>query len=552
MLLDDRKAQVFPTLTPVQLQFALRFASSPARRFAPGERVFDVGDRNTGFWLIVEGSIVASRRDGLGRESIFATCGPGQFSGEVSELGEQASIATASAAPEGCVAYQFDAPHLRALLIGSADIGEMMMRAFILRRAALLEGDGVGSVILGEAGAPDTVRLRGLLSRNAYPHSLIDIHDPDGKALVDRLAVHSDDLPILICPNGMLLKRPTNSQAGTGLGITPDLQPDTQFDVIVVGAGPGGLATAVYAASEGLSVLVLDTRSFGGQAGASSRIENYLGFPTGISGQALAARAFIQANKFGAQLAIPVSVVELDCSKPPLHRVALDSGISVYGRTVVVASGASYRRPEIQNLDRFESTSISYWATPIEATLCEGHDVVLVGGGNSAGQAAAFLAPHVKHLRLVVRSTGLDASMSRYLIDRIAATRNVELRVQTSVTGIFGTPQGALENVTLNCRQPQNTLQVDAQHLFLFTGADPNTRWLDRRITLDNKGFVLTGEVSRLPLETSSPGVFAIGDVRSGSTKRVAAAVGEGAAVVAQIHSVLANLPKELRSAATA
>jgi thioredoxin reductase (NADPH) len=541
MLLDDRKAQVFPTLTPVQLQFALRFASSPAKRFAPGEKVFGVGDRHAGVWLIVEGGIIATRRDGLGRESIFATCGPGQFSGEVSELGEQASIAAATAAPEGCLAYPFDAPHLRALLIGSADIGEMMMRAFILRRAALLEGNGAGSVILGDASAPDTVRLRGLLSRNAYPHSLIDIHGPDGKALVDRLAVHADDLPILICPNGMVLKRPTDSQAGTGLGITPDLQPDTQFDVIVVGAGPGGLATAVYAASEGLSVLVLDTRSFGGQAGASSRIENYLGFPTGISGQALAARAFIQAQKFGAQLAIPVSVVQLDCSKPPLHRVELDSGISVYGRTVVIASGALYRRPEIQNLDRFERVSVSYWATPIEATLCEGHDVVLVGGGNSAGQAAVFLAPHVKRLRLVVRSTGLDASMSRYLIDRIAATRNVELRVHTTVTEVFGTPQGALENVTLACQQPQSTSLVDAQHLFLFTGADPNTRWLDRRIVLDNKGFVLTGDASRLPLETSSPGVFAIGDVRSGSTKRVAAAVGEGAAVVAQIHSVLAK-----------
>jgi thioredoxin reductase (NADPH) len=548
MLLDDRKAQMFPTLTPMQLQFALRFASGPARRFTPGEKVFDVGDRHAAVWLILEGSVIATRRDGLGRESIFTTCGPGQFSGEVSELGEQASLAAASAGLEGCVAYPFDAPRLRALLIGSADIGEMMMRAFILRRAALLEGNGVGSVILGEAGAPDTVRLRGLLSRNGYPHSLIDIHAADGKALLDRLAVHADDLPILICPNGMVLKRPTDSQAGIGLGITPDLQSGTQFDVIVVGAGPGGLATAVYAASEGLSVLVLDSRSFGGQAGASSRIENYLGFPTGISGQALAARAFIQAQKFGAQVAIPVSVVQLDCSKPPLHRVELDSGVSVYGRAVVIASGALYRRPEIENLDRFEEVSVSYWATPIEAALCEGHDVVLVGGGNSAGQAAVFLAPHVRRLHLVVRSAGLDASMSRYLIDRIAATRKVELRAHTTVTEVFGTSQGALESVTLACRQPQNTWRVDAKHLFLFTGADPHTRWLDRRIVLDDKGFVVTGEASRLPLETSSSGVFAIGDVRSRSTKRVAAAVGEGAAVVAQIHSVLATLPKWPRS----
>jgi thioredoxin reductase (NADPH) len=267
------------------------------------------------------------------------------------------------------------------------------MRAFILRRAALLEGDSVGSVILGEAGSPDTIRLRGLLSRNSYPHSLIDADGPEGKALVVRLGVQLDDLPILICPSGTMLRRPSDAEAGVGLGIVPDIKPGTEYDVVVVGAGPAGLATAVYAASEGLSVLVLDSRSFGGQAGASSRIENYLGFPTGISGQALTARAFIQAQKFGAQFAVPVSVVELDCSQPPLHRIALDNGVSVYGRTVVVASGARYRRPEIENLHRFEGTSVSYWATPIEATLCEGREIVLVGGGNSAGRPPSSSRP---------------------------------------------------------------------------------------------------------------------------------------------------------------
>src|SRR6195256_6789079 len=449
MLLEDRIAQIVPTLTPAQIQFALRFASGPAQYFAPDEKLLDVGDRNMAVWLVVEGSIIATRRDGLGRERIFATGGPGQFSGEVSDLAGHASLAMVCAGPERCTAHPLDLPHLRALLISSADIGEVMMGAFILRRAALLEGDSVGSVILGEAGSPGTVRLRGLLSRNSYPHSLIDADGPEGKALVVRLGVQPADLPILVCPSGTMLRRPSDAEAGVGLGIVPDIKPGTEYDVIVVGAGPAGLATAVYAASEGLSVLVLDSRSFGGQAGASSRIENYLGFPTGISGQALTARAFIQAQKFGAQLAIPVSVVQLDCSKPPLHRVELDSGISVYGRTVVIASGALYRRPEIQNLDRFERVSVSYWATPIEATLCEGHDVVLVGGGNSAGQAAVFLAPHVRRLHLVVRSAGLDASMSRYLIDRIAATRKVELRAHTTVTEVFGTSQGALETVTL-------------------------------------------------------------------------------------------------------
>jgi thioredoxin reductase (NADPH) len=542
MLLEDRLAQIVPTLTPAQIQFALRFASGPPRRFTPDEKLLDVGDRNMAVWLVVEGSIVASRRDGLGREGFFATGGPGQFSGEVSDLAGHASLAMVRAGPEGCTAHPFDLPHLRALLISSADIGEVMMRAFILRRAALLEGDNVGSVILGEAGSPETVRLRGLLSRNSYPHSLIDTGGPEGKALVVRLGVQPDDLPILICPSGTMLRRPSDAEAGAGLGIIPDIKPGTEYDIIVVGAGPAGLATAVYAASEGLSVLVLDSRSFGGQAGASSRIENYLGFPTGISGQALTARAFIQAQKFGAQFAVPVSVIELDCSQPPLHRVALDNGVSVYGRAVVVASGARYRRPDIEHLDRFEGTSVSYWATPIEATLCQGRDIVLVGGGNSAGQAAVFLSSYARRVHMAVRSSGLDASMSRYLIDRIAAAPNIDLRLRTAVAGLSGAADHILESVDLTCRDSGDTRKVDVQYMFLFIGADPNTQWLDRRIALNSKGFVTTGSDSQLPLETSSPGVFAIGDVRCGSVKRVAAGVGEGAAVVAQIHAYLAKL----------
>jgi thioredoxin reductase (NADPH) len=542
MLLEKRLDQIVPTLTPVQMQFALRFASGPKRRFTSDETLLDVGDRNMAVWLVIEGSIVASRRDGLGRESIFATGGPGQFSGEVSDLAGHASLAAVCAGPNGCTAYPFDLPHLRALLISSADIGEVMMRAFILRRAALLEGETVGSVILGEAGSTDTVRLQGLLTRNSYPHSLIDVGGREGEALVVRLGVQPADLPILICPNGTVLRRPSNAEAGVGLGIVPDIKPGTEYDVIVVGAGPAGLATAVYGASEGLSVLVVDSRSFGGQAGASARIENYLGFPTGVSGQALMARAFLQAQKFGAQFAVPVSVVELDSSQRPLHHIALDNGISVYGRTVVIASGVRYRRPEIDNLDRFEGTSVSYWATPIEATLCEGRDIVLIGGGNSAGQAAVFLSAHARQVYMAVRSSGIDASMSRYLIDRIKATRNIELRVRTAVTGLSGSAEGALESVDMTHNESGDTQRVNAQHMFLFIGADPNTQWLDARIGLDCKGFVTTGSNLQLPLATSSVGVFAIGDVRCGSVKRVAAGVGEGAAVVAQIHAYLASL----------
>ena len=542
MLLAERLAQIVPTLSPIQIQFALRFASGPAKRFAPDEKLLDVGDRDTAVWLVVEGSIVASRRDGLGHERGFATGGPGQFSGEVSDLSGQASLARVCAGPTGCVAYPFDLPHLRALLIGSADIGELMMRAFILRRAAFLEGDSVGSVILGEAASQDTIRLRGLLTRNSYPHSLIDAGGTEGQELLKRLGVDADDLPILICPNGLVMRHPSDGEAGVGLGITPQIEPDSKFDVIVVGAGPAGLATAVYAASEGLSVLVLDSRSFGGQAGASARIENYLGFPTGISGQALTARAFVQAQKFGAQFAVPVSVTELDTSNPSMRRIRLDNGVSVYGRTVVIASGARYRRPDIENLDRFEGTSASYWATPIEAKICEGRDIVLVGGGNSVGQAAAFLSSFARKIYLVVRATGLEASMSRYLIERIASTPNVELHTHTTVTGLLGTHAGVLEHVDLSSQTTGEAWQVDAQYMFLFIGAEPNTQWLDHRVALDDKGFVITGHSSQMQLETSRPGVFSVGDVRSGSVKRVAAGVGEGAAVVAQIHAYLATL----------
>src|SRR6202035_1968278 len=311
-----------------------------------------------------------------------------------------------------------DLPHLRALLISSADIGELMMRAFILRRAALLEGETVGSVILGEAGSTDTVRLQGLLTRNSYPHSLIDAGGREGEALVERLGVQPSDLPILICPNGSVLRRPSNAEAGVGLGIVPDIKPGTEYDVIVVGAGPAGLATAVYGASEGLSVLVVDSRSFGGQAGASSRIENYLGFPTGISGQALMARAFTQAEKFGAEFSLSTEVKQLDCTSEnsgpdPVLILDLADGRRVRARAVVVATGARYRRPEIANLAQFEARGVSYWASPVEARLCRDEEVALLGGGNSAGQAAVFLAGHARRVKMLVRGPGVSSTMSR-------------------------------------------------------------------------------------------------------------------------------------------
>jgi thioredoxin reductase (NADPH) len=405
---------MFPVLDAGQVETAKRFASGPPRDFAPGESVFDAGVANAPAWLVLKGSIDVVRRDGLNRETAITTHYPGQFSGEVSQLAGRQSLAAGSAGAEGCTALPFDAAHVRALMIGSAEIGEILMRAFILRRVGLLEEGGVGSVLVGEPGTPDLTRLQGFLARNGYPCTVLDAaNDADGRAVVERFGVLPGELPIMLCPNGVVLRRPTNAEAAGCLGITPELDPQKIYDVAVVGAGPAGLAAAVYAASEGLSVLVLDERAFGGQAGASARIENYLGFPTGISGMALAGRAFNQALKFGVEIAIPLEVARLDCgqSEGPI-RLELTNGGAVRARTIVVASGASYRRPAIANLAMFEGRGISYWASPVEAKLCEGEEVALVGGGNSAGQAVVYLAPRVKQLHLVVRGRGLDSSIA--------------------------------------------------------------------------------------------------------------------------------------------
>jgi thioredoxin reductase (NADPH) len=475
----------------------------------------------------------------------------GQFSGEVSQLAGRGTLAAAQAGPEGCTALPFDAAHIRALVIGSAELGEIVMRAFILRRVALIQEGGVGSLLIGRPGSPDLVRLQGFLSRNSYPYTVLDAAtDEEARAAMERFGVQADELPLMICPNGSFLKRPTDAEAAMCLGITPELDPNTVYDVAVVGAGPAGLAAAVYAASEGLSVIVLDQLAIGGQAGASARIENYLGFPTGISGQALAGRAFTQAQKFGAEIAIPLQVARLDCSAGPSRPFRLDivAGNGVQARTVVIASGARYRRPDIANLSDFDNAGVSYWASPIEAKLCEGEEVALIGGGNSAGQAVVFLASKVRRLHLIVRGKGLEANMSRYLIDRIKALPNVELHTGSEVVALDGDRSTGLTAVTFRDRASGQTHSYPLRHLFLFIGADPNAEWLADCVAVDGKGFVVTGNGfasaaaarAPLPLETSMPGVFAIGDVRAASTKRVGAAIGEGAAVVAQIHQALA------------
>lgn len=545
--IDTRHDQRFPVLTPEALETARRFASGEPKRFEPDQIVFELGELGSPVWLILEGSIIAVRRDGLGHEKTIVTQTAGQFTGEVSQLAGRASLAEGRAGPEGCTAAPIDAAHLRALMIGSADIGEIVMRALILRRVGLIEGGAAGSVMVGRPGDATLLKLQGFLTRNGYPNTLLDVDsDAEGRAVVERLGVVESDLPLMICPNGTVLKRPSEIEAAVCLGMTPDLDPARVYDVTVVGAGPAGLATAVYAASEGLSVLVLDQRAIGGQAGASSRIENYLGFPTGISGQALAGRAYNQALKFGAELAIPLEVAQLDCATDPRRprQLKLSNDAVVQTRTVVVASGARYRRPAIENLAPFEGSGVSYWASPVEARLCAGEDVALVGGGNSAGQAVVFLAPRVKSLSLVVRGSGLEASMSKYLIERIAALPNVTIHTHTEVNALEGDAATGLVGAVFRDRRSGETHRRDLRHLFLFVGADPNAGWLQGCVALDDKGFVETG-VAALSLQTDRPGVFAIGDVRAGSTKRVAAAVGEGAAVVSQIHQYLASLDDE-------
>lgn len=537
--LGTREHQAFPVLSAPQLASAQRFASGPERNFAANEAVYAIGERNVAAWLVLDGTIEVVRRDGLNREAPITTLGQGQFSGEVNQLAGRPSIAAARAGAEGCTAIPFDAAHLRALMIGSADLGEIVMRALILRRVNLIAESSAGTILIGLPSSPDVLRLQGFLTRSGYPNMILDAHvEGEGRALIERLGVKPEDLPLVVCPSGTLLKKPSNIQVAACLGMTPDLDPEKIYDVAIVGAGPAGLAAAVYGASEGLSVIVLDERSMGGQAGASSRIENYLGFPTGISGQALAGRAFNQALKFGAEIAIPVHVSHLDCT-PGKLALELAGDRRIRSRAIIVASGAQYRRPDIANLATFEGAGISYWASPVEARVCAGEDVALVGGGNSAGQAIVFLAPQVKTLHLFVRRD-LSETMSQYLIERIAALPNVQIHVGSEVVGLEGDRSTGLSAIVTRTIDTGQEGRFSLRHLFLFIGAYPNAQWLKGCAETDTKGFVITGK-GPLQLETSTPGVFAIGDVRAGSTKRVAAAVGDGAAVISQIHSFLAD-----------
>ena len=546
-----RRKQMYFPLTGAEIERLRRFGET--RRFAGGDYLFHAGETGLGIAVILSGKVNLYRRDGLGHEEMIVAYRPRHFIGEVGQLSGRAAFVDARA--EGNVEVLMIPPAgLRALVIAEAELGERIMRALILRRMGLVEVGVGGPVLIGPPETPGLVRLRNFLQRNAIPHRVLDPgseHEAD--ALMACAKPTRDQLPLVLCPSGDLLRNPTERELAECIGLLTQLDPYKTYDVAVVGAGPAGLATAVYAASEGLSVAVLESRVFGGQAGASSRIENYLGFPTGISGQALAGRAFVQAQKFGAEVVAPASVERLDCNQPENYILHLLCGDQVRARTVVIASGATYRRPEAPGLTEAEGDGVHYWASPVEGSLCMGQEVTLVGGGNSAGQAAVYLASKAKTVWMLVRREGLEATMSKYLIDRIKAQPNITLLPFTEIERLEVDDAGALHTITWRNRKTGESAAKSMRHLFLFIGADPCTEWMEGcDAAVDAKRFVLTGLAARPgeanvpPLMTSLNGVFAIGDVRSGSTKRVAAAVGEGAAVVAQIHAYLASLDAKL------
>jgi thioredoxin reductase (NADPH) len=539
-----RHEQMFPLLGAEDVERLQRFGVP--RRFEAKSRIFSAGELSPGLVVVKGGTIEITQNDGIGGLTTIVTHGPNQFVGELAQLSDRPSFVNAEAL-EPVEAIVIAPQRLRDLLVQEAELGERVMRALILRRVGLLETGAGGPIIVGPANHADVIRLQGFLARNGQPHRVLDAGtDPCGATLVERFAIDRHHLPIVLCPNGKVLRNPGEAELARCIGLTRPIDPSKTFDVVIVGAGPAGLAASVYAGSEGLAVIALDCRAFGGQAGASARIENYLGFPTGISGLALMARAYNQAQKFGVEMVIPDEAKLLTCESDGTDTpfvLKVGEGETVHARAVVVACGARYRRLDVANLSDFEGSTVHYWASPIEAKLCGDQEVALVGAGNSAGQAAVFLASHARKVWLLARRD-LRETMSRYLVDRIAAQHNIEVVTGAEVRALQG-KDGHLRSVTWIDRATGKETEQHVGHLFLFIGAEPNTNWLaSSGIALDSKGFVVTGSDAGEdchPLETSRKGVYAIGDVRCGSIKRVAAAVGEGAQVVAAIHARFAT-----------
>jgi thioredoxin reductase (NADPH) len=546
-LTKSQREKIFPKLTPVQISRIA--AHGRTRSVQPGEVLIEQGDTSVPFFVVITGEVEILRPLGAS-ETLVTVHGPSEFTGEINMLSGRRSLVRARVTKPGKV-IELDHQQMLGLVQTDAELSGILMRAFILRRVELIAA-GVGdTVLIGSAYSASTLRIKGFLMRNGQPYSYMDLErDPDVQNLLDSFQVSASEIPVLICRGQVVLRNPNNQQIADCLGFNESIDQTHVRDLIIIGAGPSGLAAAVYGASEGLDVMVLETSSPGGQAGSSSRIENYLGFPTGISGQDLAGRAYVQAQKFGTDILI-ANARRLVCDSKP-YIVELESGARIPARTIVIATGAEYRRPPCKNLSRFEGAGVYYGATFVEAQLCGGEEVIVVGGGNSAGQAAVFLADTTKRVHMLVRSAGLAESMSRYLIRRIEETATIGLRAYTEIVAVEGGDH--LEFIRWTNNQTGQTEEHKIRHIFVMTGADPNTSWLDGCVALDDKGFIKTGldlspdnlsaagwPLTRQPylLETSLPGVFAVGDVRGGSIKRVASAVGEGSTAISFVHKVL-------------
>jgi thioredoxin reductase (NADPH) len=549
----DSRTQIFPMLTTTQIDRIRR--ESKLRKVKAGDLLFEPGDTNVPFFVLLSGAMEIVQPTLRGELEIVSH-GPGQFTGEMSMIsGQKCLVRGRVTEPGEFLELSNDA--LRALVGRDAELSEIFMRAFILRRIALISR-GLGNVILmGSQHSANTLRLREFLSRNGHPYTFIDLDtDTPSQDLLDRFQVKMSDIPVVICNARNVLRNPSTQKLADCLGLNASVDTTQVRDVIIVGAGPAGLAAAVYAASEGLDSLMIEAEAPGGQAGSSSKIENYLGFPTGVSGQELAARAMTQAQKFGAKLMVGHRVVRLDCSRSP-YRVFLDSGEAIATRAIVISTGAQYNKPNIANLKEFEGLGVYYGATYIESQLCGEEDVIVVGGGNSAGQAAVFLSQTERKVHMLVRSGNLSATMSRYLVQRISENPKIEMHYRTEIVALEGDKR--LENVAWRDNATGQISTHDIHHVFIMAGASPRTDWLERCVALDKNGFILTGrdldhlngsspmlswKLNRKPfmLETSLPAVFAVGDVRSGNVKRVASAVGEGSIAVYLVHRALAAI----------
>lgn len=545
----DPRTQAFPVLTPAQIDRVR--ALSDLRSVKPGEILFQPGDTSVPFFVLLSGAMEIVQPH-LSGERPIAKHGPGEFTGEMTMISGQRCLVLGRVTEPGEF-LELSGEGLRSLIARDAELNEIFMRAFILRRVELIR-HGLGNLtLLGSRYSAKTLELREFLTRNGYPYSYLDLDtDQTSQELLDRFEVKRDEVPVVICGNRGVMRNPSIQKLADCLGLNSRIDESQVRDLIIVGAGPSGLAAAVYAASEGLDVLVIENASPGGQAGSSSKIENYLGFPTGISGQELAARAITQAEKFGAKMMVASNVTRLDCANRP-YKVVLEDGKALASRAVVIATGAQYNKPHIPNLQTFEGQGVYYGATYMEAQLCEQEDVVVVGGGNSAGQAAVFLSQTARRVYMLVRSGQLSDTMSRYLIQRIEQNRAIEMHYRTEIVNLEGDTH--LERVTWRNENGQISVH-NIRHVFIMAGASPRTDWLRGCLALDNKGFILTGrdldtttEIATRPtatppqmLETSLPGVFAVGDVRSGNVKRVASAVGEGAIAIHLVHRALAEL----------